>query len=152
VTETSAPVSKEETMYIQEVIRTFLYYAPCVDSTMLTALGLLATQQANPTTNTMKQIKQFLDYAATHLDAIVTYHASDMVLARHSNASYLSKSNARSRAGRHFFYQVTQKSHLITAPSSQPRKSSKQLCRQRQKPKSERYSSIVMKQSLLNIH
>jgi hypothetical protein len=31
------------------------------------------------------------------------YHVSDMVLARHSNASYLSKSKARSQAGGHFF-------------------------------------------------
>jgi hypothetical protein len=31
------------------------------------------------------------------------YHPSDMVLARHSNASYLSKSKARSPAGGHFF-------------------------------------------------
>jgi hypothetical protein len=31
------------------------------------------------------------------------YHASDMVLARHSNALYLSKSKACSRAAGHFF-------------------------------------------------
>ena len=38
-----------------------------------------------------------------HPDAIVTYHAINMILAAHSDASYLSKSNARSRAGGHFF-------------------------------------------------
>jgi hypothetical protein len=70
---------------------------------MLPALGMLATQQATPTKNTMKKIKQFLDYASTNPNAVVTYHASNMVLARHSDASYLSKSNARSRAGGHFF-------------------------------------------------
>ena len=51
----------------------------------------------------MKKVKQLLDYAATHPDAIVTNNASDMVLAAHSNASFQSKSNARSRAGGHFF-------------------------------------------------
>ena len=51
----------------------------------------------------MKKIKQFVDFAAMHPDAVITYHASNMVLAGHSNASYLSKSNARSRAGGHFF-------------------------------------------------
>ncbi len=70
---------------------------------MLTALSSLATQQANPTVNTMIKVRQFLDYAATHLNAIVTYHASNMVLAGHSIASYLSESKARSRAGGHFF-------------------------------------------------
>ena len=70
---------------------------------MLAALRSLATQQANPTQNTMKKVKQLLDYVATHPDAIVTYNASDMVLAAHRDVSYLSKSNAQSRAGGHFF-------------------------------------------------
>jgi hypothetical protein len=51
----------------------------------------------------MKKVQQFLDYASTHPDAIITYHTSDMVLTGHSNKWYLSKSKACSRAGRHFF-------------------------------------------------
>ena len=51
----------------------------------------------------MKKVKHFLDYAASHPDAIITYCASDMVLAAHSDASYLSESKARSRSGGHFF-------------------------------------------------
>ena len=86
------PTSKEDKTYIQEVIGTLLYYARCVDASMLTELGSLATQQATPTQNTMMKVKQLLDYAATHPDAIVTYNASDMVLAAHSDASYLSES------------------------------------------------------------
>ena len=70
---------------------------------MLAALGSLATQQASSTENTMKNVKQFLDYAATHQDAIITYRASDMVIAVHSDASYLSETKARSRVGGHFF-------------------------------------------------
>jgi hypothetical protein len=66
-------------------------------------LGSLATQQANPTTKTKKIVHQFLNYAATHPDAIITYQASNMVLAGHSNASYLSETNARSQTGGHFF-------------------------------------------------
>ena len=70
---------------------------------MLAALGSLATQQANPNEHTVAKVTQFLDYASTHPNAIVTYHASDMVLAGHSNAPYLSESNACSQAGGHFF-------------------------------------------------
>ena len=70
---------------------------------MLPALGSIATQQSKPTENTMKKVKQILDYAATHPDAIVTYRTSNMVFAAHSDASYLSESKARSRAGGHFF-------------------------------------------------
>ena len=87
-------LSKGENKHAQEVIGTFLYYAQCVDSSMPPELGTLATQQAYPTQNTKKKIKQFLDYAATHPDAIVTYHASNMVLAGHRDALYLSKNNA----------------------------------------------------------
>ena len=51
----------------------------------------------------MANTKLFMDYAATHQDAIITYRASDMVLVVHSDASYLSEPKARSRAGGHFF-------------------------------------------------
>jgi hypothetical protein len=44
-----------------------------------------------------------LDYLATHPDATIWYHASDMILHIHSDASYLSVSNARSRLGGLFF-------------------------------------------------
>jgi hypothetical protein len=46
---------------------------------------------------------QILDYLATHPDATIRYHASGMVLHIHSDASYLSVSNARSRLGGLFF-------------------------------------------------
>ena len=46
---------------------------------------------------------QFLDYAASQEQALLTYEELDMVLAVHSDASYLSESKARSRAGRYFF-------------------------------------------------
>jgi hypothetical protein len=51
----------------------------------------------------MTHCKQFLDYAATHQGAILTYKSSDMVLVVHTDVSYLSKPKACSRAGRHFF-------------------------------------------------
>ncbi len=88
------PLSKENKKYIQEVAGTFLYYAQCVDGTMLTGLGSIATQQANLAENTMIKVQQLLDYGFTHPDAIVIYQASDMVLAAHSDASYLSEANA----------------------------------------------------------
>jgi hypothetical protein len=70
---------------------------------MFTTLGSIATQQANPIKNTMIKVKQFLDYAFTHPNAIATYQTSDMILTAHSDASYLSEANAHSQAGGHFF-------------------------------------------------
>ena len=57
---------------------------------MLLALSSITTQQANPTKDTMAKVNLFLDYASTHPHAIITYHASDMVLVVHSDTSYLS--------------------------------------------------------------
>ena len=51
----------------------------------------------------MKYTMQFLDYITTQEEAILTFNASNMQLAVHSNASYLIKPKARSRAGGHFF-------------------------------------------------
>jgi hypothetical protein len=59
--------------------------------------------QATPTALTIELIKIIIHYVATHPDAILTYEKSDMVLAVHSDASYLSEPGGRSRAGGHFF-------------------------------------------------
>ena len=48
-------------------------------------------------------MKQFLDYCATHPNAGVRFVASDMMLALHSDASYLSDPESKSRAAGHFF-------------------------------------------------
>ena len=96
-------LDKEGKLFVWQVLGTFLYYARAVDSTMLVALSAIASEQAKPTKATMEKVDQFLDYAASQDEAILTYRASDMVLAIHSDASYLSEAKARSRAGGHFF-------------------------------------------------
>ena len=64
---------------------------------------MLASAQAAPTEHTLELVKWLLDYASSNPDAILMYKSSNMILAVHSNASYLSKANARSQAGGHFF-------------------------------------------------
>ena len=71
---------------------------------MLISLSAIASKQAKPTKQTLKKVEQFLDYATSQEDAVLTYHASNMVLAVHSDASHLSESKARRRAGGHFFH------------------------------------------------
>jgi hypothetical protein len=99
----SLPLDKAGGKFIQEVTRVFLFRARAVDSMMLTPLSALASEQATHTEQTMQNCLQFLDYAASQEEAIVTYRASNMKLAIHSNASYLSKPKARIRAGGHIF-------------------------------------------------
>eukprot|EP00804_Cyclotella_cryptica_P024240 CCRYP_021232-RA/>CCRYP_021232-RA protein AED:0.12 eAED:0.16 QI:0/0/0/1/0/0/2/0/402 len=99
----SALLNKTAKTLVQEVIGVFLYYACAVDCTMLPALGSLATQQSAPTQNTLLKIHHFLNYTMTHPDVMITYCASNMILAVHSDASYLSETKARSRGRGHFF-------------------------------------------------
>jgi hypothetical protein len=101
--DTSPRLDREKTKFVQEVTGVFLFYARAVDSTMLVSLSALAAEHAAPTERTMQKVHQFLDYAATHPKAVVTYKASNMILAIHSDALYLSEPKARSRAGGHFF-------------------------------------------------
>ena len=100
--DTSPPLDKAGKKFIQEVCGVFLFLARGVDGGLLPPLSALASQQANPTEETMKLAKLFLDYMATMEEAILTINASE-VLAIHSDALYLSKPNARSRAGGHMF-------------------------------------------------
>jgi hypothetical protein len=81
----------------------FLFLAWAINGGLLPALSSLASQQAKPTEKTMELCKNFFSFMAMQEEAILTYRASKMVLAIHSNASYLSKPKARSRAGGHMF-------------------------------------------------
>ncbi len=82
----SPPLSKEDTTYIQAVTGTHLYHARAVDPTILPALSAIATEQAKPMQKTMKNVKQLLYYCSTQEEAMITYNASKMILAIHSDA------------------------------------------------------------------
>jgi hypothetical protein len=66
-------------------------------------LNYIETEQTKTTEKTQAATNQLLDYLATHPDAVISYHASDMILHINSDASYLSISNARSRLRGLFF-------------------------------------------------
>jgi hypothetical protein len=104
--------------FIQKVAGKFLYVGRAVDPTLLTPLSAIATQQAAPTEETEKRAKQLLDFAASQEEAILTYNASDMILAVHSDAGYLNEPNARSRAGGHPQHRASyQIRHVISGRS-----------------------------------
>jgi hypothetical protein len=73
-----------------------LYYAQAVDPIVLMPLNDIATEQTKATEKIQATTNQMFDYLATHPDATIRYHASDMIL-------HLSVSNARSRVGGLFF-------------------------------------------------
>jgi hypothetical protein len=84
---------------ILEVLGALLFYARAIDSTMLTAIGELATEQSQATTTTMTKLAQLLNYCASHPDAIVRFTARDMILAVESKALYLLVVKGQYRAG-----------------------------------------------------
>jgi hypothetical protein len=88
---------------IQQITGTILYYGRAVDNTLLVALSDIASRQAKATNLTAQDTTRLLDYCATNPNATLRFHASDMILKGHSDASYLNASKARSRVGGHFY-------------------------------------------------
>jgi len=101
--DTSAPLNPAEIKRVQDIVGTLLYYARAVDPTLLTALSAIAARQANGTRAVYDACHQLLDYVATHPNAGICYKACDMILAVHTDASYLSEMGGKSRAAGHFY-------------------------------------------------
>jgi hypothetical protein len=88
---------------MQDIVGTLLYYGRAVDPTILPTISAIPSQQAQGTEAVTDACHQLLDYGTTHPNAGICYLASNMILTVHTNASYLSKRNARSRASAHFY-------------------------------------------------
>jgi uncharacterized membrane protein len=84
---------------LQKIVGALLYYhTHTVDSTLLVAIGTLASAQAQGTEATVEIATHLLNYYATYPDSFIRYHTSDMCLHIHSNASHLSERKAKSRS------------------------------------------------------
>jgi hypothetical protein len=66
-------------------------------------INLLASEQSNATEVTADKVIKLLNYCNTHPETKTHYHASAMILHIHSDTSYLSENEAKSRA-RGLFY------------------------------------------------
>jgi len=99
----SPKVDEKRKKKVQQIVGSVLYYARATDMTCLMALNEIGSEQAHATELTTAAAEQLLDYLETHPDAVIRFRASDMILNIHSDASYLSVKNARSRACGHFF-------------------------------------------------
>lgn len=95
----SPPLDLKEIKLLQQIIGIYLYYARAVDPTMLTAINHIASMLQSPTQHTMQCANRLIAYSARYPNHTTIYHASDMILYLQSDASYLSRSNARSVAG-----------------------------------------------------
>jgi hypothetical protein len=105
--------SKEQQLELQIVVGTLLYYARTVDPTLLTVVNELGSVQANPTLNDMRKLDRLLQYASSHQNQGIRFHASTMQLQIQSDASYLCRSKARSVLGGLHYLGTTE---LINGP------------------------------------
>ena len=62
--------------------------------TVLMALSSTAVEQTKAMEQTMERCTQLLDYLAGRADAKVCFHASDMIMNIHLDASYLLEAKA----------------------------------------------------------
>jgi hypothetical protein len=100
---TSPALSDKDVNKLQQLTGTLLYYARAVDPTLIMPINVLASEQSKSTAVTADKVIKLLNYCNTHPETKIRYHASDMILHIHSDASYLSEKEAKSRAGG-FFY------------------------------------------------
>ena len=101
--DSSPPLSKEGIKKTMQIVGALLFYARTVDPTILIALSDLASAQTKAMQETKKATDKLLDYVGTHPNAAIRYKPSDMELNIHSDASYVSAPQVRSRVGGHFF-------------------------------------------------
>ena len=78
-----------DTNHVQSINITFWYYYHAVDPTMLPDINKISTYQHERTQDTLGKYNQMLDYASTHMNATILYHASDMILMTDTYATYL---------------------------------------------------------------
>jgi hypothetical protein len=99
----SPALSDKDVNKLQQLTGTLLYYSRAVDTTLIMPINVLASEQSKATSVTADKVIKLLNYCNTHPEIKIRYHASDMILHIHSDDSYLSENEAKSRAGG-FFY------------------------------------------------
>jgi hypothetical protein len=102
-TEPSPALSDKDVSKLQQLTGILLYYARAVDPKLIMPINVLASEQSNATEVTADKVIKLLNYCNTRPETKIRYHASDTILHIHSDASYLSENEAKSRAGG-FFY------------------------------------------------
>jgi len=74
-----------------------------MDLITMATLNSVASDRASSTEDTENHITQLLDHLVIHSDAKIRYHASDMVLNIHSDASCLSEGGTKGRMTGQYF-------------------------------------------------
>jgi hypothetical protein len=95
---TSPALSDKDVNRLQQLTGTLLYYARAVDPTLIMPINVLASEQSRATAITADKVIKLLNYCNTHPETKIRYHASDMILHIHSDASYLSEKRSQEQS------------------------------------------------------
>ena len=95
--DTSPPLDEAGIKRIQDIVGAVLFYGRAVNNKLLVTLNSIGTQQAVATESTSEAVNQMLDYLSTYPNDGIVYHASDMIIAAHSDAGFHNESEGRSR-------------------------------------------------------
>ena len=79
-----------------------MHYACGVDRTCLVPLSAMESR-IDPTEQDEKNVNKLLDHMATHTNAVILFHALDMILCADTNALYLTEPQEHSRDAGYFF-------------------------------------------------
>ena len=99
--DSSPSLDSYDNLCVHSIVGALLFYSRAVDNKLPVALKELGQQQASATPATNNDIMQLLDYLATYPRDGITFRASNMVLAAHSDAAYLNVAKSCSHSGAH---------------------------------------------------
>ena len=95
----SPHLSDVKIKWVQSVVGAFQFYARAIDPTMLTAVYDIASPGGPPTERLITMCERLMAYAAAYPENELRFYKSDMILEVQADASYLSRSKARSVVG-----------------------------------------------------
>ena len=85
---------------------------------MLPVINEISSQQANPMQATNDEVSMLIDYAHSHHDTVIRYHASNMQLHIDSDAAYLVLPKVCSQGAGYFYLSnEIENTHSIPAPT-----------------------------------
>ena len=101
--DSSPPLFASDKTRLQEIVGSLLYFAQCIDYTILATLGSIGTNIAERIERVAAMAAYLSNFCANNLNPKVRYYASHMQLCGHTDAYYLSVSKARSHAAAYFY-------------------------------------------------
>ena len=101
--EYSPLLSAPDKTRLQDIVGSLLYFARCIDSTILATLGSTGPTISDRKERVAAMAAYLLNFCANNHNPKVRYYDSDMQLCGHTDASYLSVSKARSCAAAYFY-------------------------------------------------